>query len=121
MIKNKYGRIINISSIFGEISKSKRAAYSASKFGLIGFTKAVALDLAKNNILVNSVSPGFVETDLTRDILGKNEIKNIVKQIPIGRLASTREVSDLILFLASDYNTYLTAQNITIDGGFTST
>ena len=121
MIKNKFGRIVNIASIFGEISKSKRAAYSASKFGLIGLTKAVALDLASNNILVNSVSPGFVETDLTKKILTANEIKDLSKQVPLGRLANPKEICELVLFLTSENNSYITAQNIIIDGGFSAT
>ena len=83
MIKRRKGKIINISSIFGSISKSKRASYSSSKSGLIGLTKASALDLAKYNILVNSVSPGFIDTKLTRKILGKNLMKKNKNQIPL--------------------------------------
>ena len=120
MIKNQYGRIINMSSIFGEITKEKRVMYSITKFGLNGLTKGSAIDLAKNQILVNSVSPGFVLTKLTRKILGK-KINSIKKEIPLKRLASSKEISKIVLFLVSDQNTYLTGQNIIIDGGFTST
>ena len=119
MIKQNDGKIINISSIFGTISKSKRSSYSSSKFGLIGLTKSTALDLAKNNILVNSISPGFIKTKLTEKILKKNGIKKISKIIPIKRLGKVNEISYLTIFLASRYNTYITGQNIIIDGGFT--
>ena len=120
MIKQKAGKIINISSIFGVVSKEMRSMYSTSKSALIGLTKASALDLAKYNILVNSVSPGFVDTQLTRRILGKKGIRNIVKEIPIKKLAQTKEIADLIIFLSSNYNSYITGQNFVIDGGYTS-
>ncbi len=120
MVSNRYGRIINISSIFGTISKSKRASYSSSKWGLIGLTKSIALDLADKNVLVNSVSPGFVDTELTKSILKKNELDELVKSIPQKRLANSNEIAKVVLFLASEHNTYITAQNIIVDGGFTS-
>ena len=120
MKKNSYGRIVNISSVFGSISKSKRASYSATKWGLIGFTKAVALDLAESGILVNSVSPGFVNTELTREILHPDELKKLIKTIPQKRLADPEEIAKTILFLSSEYNSYITGQNIIVDGGFTS-
>ena len=117
---NLYGRIINISSIYGTISKSKRASYSTTKWGLIGFTKAVALDLASKGVLVNAVSPGFVDTSLTRKILGENELKKLISTIPQQRLANPKEIAKIVLFLSSDENTYITGQNIIIDGGYTS-
>ena len=120
MIKKKRGKIINISSIFGSVSKSERSAYSSSKFGLIGFTKSTSLDLAKYNILVNSVSPGFIDTKLTRKILKKKGINIMSKKIPLKRLGNVNEISSLVNFLSSKYNTYITGQNIIIDGGFTS-
>ena len=120
MKKQKSGKIINIASIFGVVSKEKRAAYSATKWGLIGFTKAVALDLALFNVQVNAVSPGFVDTDLTRKILGLKNMKQLTKTIPQGRLAKPDEIAKVVLFLCSDYNTYITGQNIVVDGGFTS-
>jgi 3-oxoacyl-[acyl-carrier protein] reductase len=119
MIKQKKGFIVNVSSIFGVISKEKRASYSASKSGLIGLTKATAIDLAKHNILVNAVSPGFVETELTRKILSKVESNQIKKDIPLRRFAKKNEITNLIFFLCSSYNTYITGQNFVIDGGFT--
>ncbi len=118
MIKRRKGKIINISSIFGSISKSKRASYSSSKSGLIGLTKASALDLAKYNILVNSVSPGFIDTKLTKKILGKNLMKKIKNQIPLKKIAKPDEIIPYIIFLSSDNNNYITGQNCVIDGGF---
>lgn len=118
MIKRRKGKIINISSIFGSISKSKRASYSSSKSGLIGLTKASALDLAKYNILVNSVSPGFIDTKLTRKVLGKNLMKKMKNQIPLKKIAKPDEIIPYIIFLSSDNNNYITGQNCVIDGGF---
>lgn len=120
MREQKSGRIVNISSIFGVVSKEKRAAYSTTKWGLIGFTKAVALDLAPHNILVNVVSPGFVDTELTRRILGEKGIEELVGKIPQRRLANCKEIAKTVLFLASEHNTYITGQNIIVDGGLTS-
>jgi 3-oxoacyl-[acyl-carrier protein] reductase len=118
MIKLNKGYIINVSSIFGVISKEKRASYSASKSGLIGLTRAVALDLAKYNILVNSISPGFVETELTNKILLSKEKKLLKQNVPLKRFAKKDEITKLLFFLCSKYNTYITGQNIIIDGGF---
>ena len=120
MKKKSQGKIVNISSIFGVVSKPKRAAYSTTKWGLIGFTKAVALDLAPYNILVNAVSPGFVDTQLTRSILGEKGIKEITETIPQKRLATVEEIAKTVVYLASDHNTYIAGQNIIVDGGFTS-
>ncbi len=120
MIKNKYGRIVNIGSIFSLISKEKRASYSSSKFGLIGLTKSSAHDLANRGILVNAVSPGFVKTSLTKKILSTNEIKKLSLTIPMKRMASSNEITSCVLFLSSSANTYITGQNILIDGGFSS-
>lgn len=114
------GRIVNIASIFGVVSKAKRVTYSTTKWGLIGFTKAVALDLAPYNILVNAVSPGFVDTELTRSILGEKEIEKLVDTIPLNRLADAEEIAKTVIFLASNHNTYISGQNIIVDGGFTS-
>ena len=121
MKKNGYGRIVNIASIFGVISKEKRSMYSSSKSGLIGLTRCVALDLAPYNVMVNSVSPGFVLTDLTRTILTQAEIENLTLSIPLGRMAIPEDVSKVVLFLASELNTYITGQNITEDGGYVNT
>jgi 3-oxoacyl-[acyl-carrier protein] reductase len=120
MKRQNFGKIINIASIFGVVSKEKRAAYSSTKWGLIGFTKAVSLDLAPFNIQVNAVSPGFVDTDLTRRILGPKNMKRMIETIPQGRLAKPEEIARVVLFLCSNLNTYITGQNIVVDGGFTS-
>lgn len=118
MKKHGYGRIVNIGSIFGVISKEKRVAYSAAKFGVRGLTVATALDLATDNILVNTVSPGFVSTDLTKRILGENGMLEMASKVPLGRFASPDEISRVVLFMVSDLNTYMTGQNIIVDGGF---
>ena len=94
--------------------------YSSTKFGLLGLTKSSALDLANYNILVNAVSPGFILTNLTKKTLSKNEIKGLTKTIPLKRIGNTKEVTKLIAFLCSNYNTYITGQNFIIDGGFSS-
>ena len=120
MIKKKNGKIINISSIFGLVSREKRSSYSSSKFGILGLTKSSALDLASYNILVNSISPGFIDTKLTRKILKLSGMKKMSKVVPIKRLGKVKEIAYLSMFLASSYNTYITGQNIVIDGGFTS-
>ena len=119
IFKNSEGDSI-VASIFGNVSKSMRASYSSSKFGLKGLTRSTALDLAPFNILVNSVSPGFIGTRLTKKILKKKGILKQSKIIPLKRLGKVEEVSKLVLFLSSDYNTYITGQDIIIDGGFTS-
>lgn len=118
MKKNGYGRIINISSIWGHISKAKRSPYSSSKFGLRGLTVAASIELAKYNILVNTVSPGFVLTDLTQKILSEKEMEDLCQQIPAGRFANPDDISPAILFLTSSFNRYITGQNVIVDGGF---
>lgn len=118
MKSNNYGRIVNIASIFGVISREKRALYTSSKSGLIGLTKSAAIDLAPYNVLVNSVSPGFVLTDLTKSILSSSEIDELAAAVPMGRLAIPEEIAKVVLFLASDLNTYISGQNIIVDGGY---
>ena len=118
MKANKYGRIVNIASIFGVIGKARRSLYSISKFGLRGLTVSSSIDLAPYNILVNAVSPGFVMTELTRRILGADEMETLAQQVPVGRFAQPGEISKPVLFLASSQNTYITGQNLIIDGGF---
>jgi 3-oxoacyl-[acyl-carrier protein] reductase len=120
MINNNYGRVVNIASIFSKISKEKRTAYSATKFGIHGLTVGASNDLASNNILVNTVSPGFVLTDLTRKNLTAIEMESLTEQIPAKRLAETSDISSVVIFLLSDLNKYLTGQNLIVDGGFTN-
>ena len=107
MKKNKYGRIINVSSIWGTKTKEQRTSYTTSKAGLIGMTKTMSVELAKYNILVNSVSPGFTSTELTKSILSEGDIKQLSEQVPLGRFASVDEISKVVLFLCSDLNTYI--------------
>ena len=118
MKENCRGSIINIASIFGVVTKSGRNAYTASKSGLIGVTKTMAIDLGQYSIKVNSVSPGFVDTELTRQNLGEAGMKEMVSRIPMNRLADVNDIVPTILFLSSKHNTYITGQNIVVDGGF---
>jgi 3-oxoacyl-[acyl-carrier protein] reductase len=119
MKKNGGGRIVNLASIWSEISKPKRALYSAAKTGLVGMTRGMAVELGTDGILVNCVSPGFTLTDLTRQSLSAAEIKELSEKIPMGRMAQPAEIAGLVCYLCSDGNTYITGQNIVIDGGFT--
>jgi 3-oxoacyl-[acyl-carrier protein] reductase len=119
MHEKRWGRIVNISSVWGKISKKYRSSYSASKFALDGLTLALAAEHAADGILANCVSPGIIDTELTRRILGDEGISTIVSSIPSGRLGQTNEIARLVLWLASEENTYIVGQNITVDGGFT--
>ncbi|MDI7237427.1 SDR family oxidoreductase [Leptospira santarosai] len=118
MKENGYGRIVNIASIFGSVSKEKRSIYTMSKYAIRGLTVSASNELARYNVLINTVSPGFVVTDLTKKNLSELEIKYLEEQIPIRRLAKPEEIAKVVLFLSSDYNTYITGQNIIVDGGF---
>lgn len=120
MLLNQYGRIINISSIWSVISRPGRSMYSTSKNALIGLTKSLAIEWASNNVLVNSISPGFTLTELTKSTNTEEQLSNITEIIPAKRMADPSEIANVIAFLCSDLNTYLTGQNITIDGGFTN-
>ena len=120
MKKNKIGgKILNLSSIFGVISKAKRNAYSSSKSGLIGLTRAAALDLSKHNILVNALCPGFTLTDLTVSVLSQKETRQLAKKIPLGRFAQEEEIARIAVFLCSELNSFMTGQTFIADGGFT--
>jgi 3-oxoacyl-[acyl-carrier protein] reductase len=114
-----WGRIVNISSIFGKVSREYRASYSASKFALDGMTAALAAEVAAAGILVNCVAPGFIDTDMTRTILGEAGIADLVARIPMKRLGSPEEIATFVAWLAGPENTYLSGQNIAVDGGFT--
>jgi 3-oxoacyl-[acyl-carrier protein] reductase len=119
MVKKGWGRIVNVSSVWGKISKQGRASYSASKFGIDGMSLAMSHEFASQGILCNCVSPGFIDTEMTWKNLGKSGVSKILETIPINRLAKTEEVANLIYMLGSENNTYITGQNIAIDGGFT--
>lgn len=120
MRNNNWGRIVNITSIFGSVTKEYRAPYSSSKFGLHGMTAALAAEVAEYGILANSVAPGFIDTDLTRNVLGEKGIDKITQMIPIKRLGKVDEIAAYISWLVSPENTYISGQNLMIDGGFTS-
>ena len=114
-----WGRIVNVSSIFGKISKERRAPYSASKFALDGMTAALAAEVAEFGILANCVAPGFIDTELTRGVLGEDGIRELVAQVPARRLGRPDEIAAFVAWLAGPENTYISGQNIAIDGGFT--
>ena len=118
MEREQWGRIVNVTSIFGNISKEYRASYSSSKFGLDGMTVALAAELSEKGILANSVAPGFIDTDLTREVWGEDGISNLKETIPIKRLGKVREIASYVSWLVSKENTYITGQNLLIDGGF---
>jgi len=118
MKKNKWGRIINVSSIFGIVARGKQTMYCATKHGINGVTKVLALELGPYNILVNSVCPGFTNTELIRRNSPEKN-KAIIKDIPLGRLAEPEEIAELVSFLISEKNTYINGAEIIIDGGFT--
>ena len=120
MKKNRYGRIINISSIASVRVRDGRTAYSASKFDIEGFTKTLALELAEYNILVNSVAPGFIDTDMTRTMLSKSEIKKLSNQVPLKRLGKTDDIANAVIFLVSDLNNFINGHSLIVDGGFIS-
>ncbi|MDB4877482.1 MAG: short-chain dehydrogenase/reductase [Gemmatimonadetes bacterium] len=119
MARRGWGRIVNVSSIWGKISKAQRASYSASKFALDGMTVALAAEHTVDGILANCIAPGFVDTELTHQVLGKAGIERMVSAVPAGRLAQVDEITRLVLWLASEENTFVAGQNIAIDGGFT--
>lgn len=121
MKKQKNGKIVNISSIWGDKTISGRLCYTTSKSALIGMTKTLAVELAKYNIQVNTISPGFTNTKLTRSILSKDQINELVSKVPMGRMADPIEIARIVMFLCSKQNTYITGQNIVVDGGFSIT
>lgn len=115
-----YGRIVNIGSIWGVVSKRGRTVYSVTKHGIHGLTKTLAVELAEYNILVNTVCPGFTMTELTKKNNTPEQIEQISKEIPIRRMAQPEEIANAVCFLAGESNTYITGQSITVDGGYTS-
>ena len=116
MMKQKNGRIINISSVVGITGNAGQTNYSASKAGIIGFTKSLAKEVGSRNILVNAVAPGFIQTDMTNIL--KDEIKQeLIKNIPLKRFGNATDVANIVKFLASEESSYITGQVINIDGG----
>lgn len=116
MVKQRYGRIINISSVVGLMGNAGQANYSASKAGVIGLTKSAAREMASRNITVNAIAPGFIVTSMT-DALPGNVRKKLIEQIPAGRLGMPEDVANAVVFLASDDASYITGQTIAVDGG----
>ena len=116
MIKNKFGRIINISSISGLMGNPGQVNYSSSKAALNGFTKSLAKEVGSRNITVNCVAPGFIDTDMT-SYIGDNERNEVLKQIPLNKFGLPEDISKLVMFLMSDEASYITGQTISIDGG----
>ena len=116
MIKKRSGRIINVSSVVGITGNAGQTNYSASKAGVIGFTKSLAKEVASRNILVNAIAPGFIATDMT-SVLSDAVKENINSQIPLNRMGSPKEIAKVVKFLASEDSSYITGQVINIDGG----
>ena len=116
MMKQKYGKIINISSVVGVSGNAGQANYAASKAGIIGFTKSVAKELASRNILANCVAPGFIKTDMT-DVLSDSVKESINSQIPLKKMGTAEEVANAVYFLGNEENTYITGQVLNVDGG----
>ena len=116
MMKARTGRIVNIGSIVGLMGNAGQSNYSATKSGLLGFTKSLARELSSRNINVNAVSPGFIDTDMTK-ALSDDQIESLTKNIPLGRIASPDEVSSVVAFLLSDDSSYITGENINVNGG----
>lgn len=116
MMKQRAGKIINITSVSGVAGNAGQANYSASKAGLIGLTKSVAKELASRNITVNAIAPGFVKTEMT-DVLSEQVKEGALKQIPMGRFAQPEDIANAAVFLASDRASYITGQVLLVDGG----
>ena len=116
MIKNKYGKIVNITSVVGHTGNVGQANYTASKSGIIGFSKSLALEYAKKNININCVSPGFIETKMTEGIAEKVRL-TLTSRIPMARLGTGEDVSNCVAFLASDLSSYITGETIHVNGG----
>lgn len=120
MKEKHYGRIVNIGSIWSMVSKRGRTVYSVTKHGIHGLTKTLAVELAEYNILVNTVCPGFTLTELTKKNNTLEQISEISREIPLTRMAEPEEIANVVCYLVSEQNTYLTGQIIAVDGGYTS-
>jgi NAD(P)-dependent dehydrogenase (short-subunit alcohol dehydrogenase family) len=121
MIDAGWGRIVNITSLWGVSANARDAAYCASKFGLDGLAASIAAEVARCGVLVNSVAPGFIYTEAASEAYTEAELEAVSAEIPVGRLGRPDEVASLVSWLVSEDNTYLTGQNVLIDGGLTRT
>lgn len=113
-----WGRIVTLSSIFGILSREHRASYSTSKFAVDGMMAALAAEVAQYGILANCVAPGFIDTELTRNVLGEHGMADLASRVPARRLGSAEEVAALVAWLCGPENSYISGQNLVIDGGF---
>ena len=116
MVKNKYGKIINITSVVGEMGNAGQVNYSSTKSAIMGFTKSLAKELGSKNINVNAVSPGFIETEIT-DVLPDNIKEQYKEKIPLSRFGQPEDIAKAVLFLASDDSSYITGEVLKINGG----
>src|SRR5438309_1314961 len=116
MLKQRWGRIINVTSIFGQIGQAGQANYAASKAGLIGLTMAIAREVASRNITCNAVAPGFIETAMTSGFTDEFK-QNALKMIPLGRVGTPEDVAQAVRFLASDESSYITGHVLNVNGG----
>lgn len=121
MRERRWGRIVNVASVWSMRSLAGRGAYSASKFALDGMTAALAAEVACANVLANCVSPGFIGTEMLRAAVGEEGIRKLVAQVPIGRLGTPEEIAEFVAWLGGPDNTFISGQNIAIDGGYSRT
>ena len=117
MISNGWGRIVNIGSVWGKVGKEFRASYSTSKYAIDGMTTSLAAEVTEFGVLVNTVSPGIIETEMTRSVLTDIQINELIQSVPARRLGQPEEVAELVYWLGSSQNTFVSGQNIAIDGG----
>jgi 3-oxoacyl-[acyl-carrier protein] reductase len=118
MRANRYGRIVNLSSIWSIVSKERRVAYAASKSAINGVTRTLALELGPHGVLVNAIAPGYVNTELTSQNNSPEQIQAISDNIPLQRLAEPVEIAEMVAFMCSEKNSYMTGQVLVVDGGY---
>lgn len=116
----RWGRVVNVGSIFSLVSRAARGPYTAAKSGLLGLTRAAAIEWGADNVLVNAICPGYIETDLTRKNNTPEQIQALCAQLPLRRLGQPDEVARAVYFLGSEENSFITGQTLVIDGGFTA-